>query len=82
MRILNIVTQLLLIVGGLNWLLVGLFQFDLVAGIFGGQTAPVSRIVYIIVGLCAIWQLIRIPAMTEDRTVVMTNAGTRPQDRL
>jgi uncharacterized protein len=79
MRTINIVTQILLIVGGLNWLLVGLFQFDLVAGIFGGQTAVLSRIVYIIVGLCAIWQLIRIPQMTEERTVVHT---TRPTDRL
>lgn len=80
MRTLNLITQILLIVGGLNWLLVGLFQFDLVAAIFGGQTAPISRIVYIIVGLCAIWQLIRIPSMLDDRPVVATTS--RPQDRL
>jgi uncharacterized membrane protein YuzA (DUF378 family) len=58
MHALNIVTLLLIIVGGLNWLLVGLFQFDLVAAIFGGQDAAVSRIVYILVGLSALWQLI------------------------
>jgi uncharacterized membrane protein YuzA (DUF378 family) len=58
MRALNIITLLLIIVGGLNWLLVGLFQFDLVAAIFGGQTAVLARAVYVLVGLSAIWQLI------------------------
>jgi uncharacterized membrane protein YuzA (DUF378 family) len=91
MRSLNIITQILLIIGGLNWLLVGLFQFDLVAAIFGGQTAMLSRVVYVIVGLCAVWQLIRIPALTEDRTVHSTTAttattgtapGARPHDRV
>lgn len=58
MRTLNIVTLLLVIVGGLNWGLVGLFQFDLVAALFGGQTAMLARIVYILVGASAAWQLI------------------------
>jgi uncharacterized membrane protein YuzA (DUF378 family) len=58
MRALNIITLLLIIVGGLNWLLVGLFQFDLVAAILGGQTAVLARAVYVLVGLSAIWQLI------------------------
>jgi uncharacterized membrane protein YuzA (DUF378 family) len=58
MRTLNLVTLLLIIIGGINWLLVGLFQFDLVAAIFGGQNAPLSRIVYILVGLSALYQII------------------------
>ena len=45
----------LLIIGGLNWGSVGLFQFDLVAWNCGGQTGIISRIVYILVGLSAIW---------------------------
>lgn len=45
----------LLVIGGLNWLLVGLFKFDLVATLFGGTTGIVSRIVYILVGLSAIY---------------------------
>ena len=45
----------LTIIGGINWLLVGLFQFDLVAYICGGQTAVISRIVYTIVGIAALW---------------------------
>lgn len=70
MRTLDLITQILLIVGGLNWLLVGAFQFDLVAAIFGGQDAPLSRLIYIVVGLCAIWQVIRLPALLDREPVV------------
>ena len=45
----------LTIIGGINWLLVGLFQFDLVAYICGGQDAIVSRIIYTVVGIAALW---------------------------
>ncbi len=45
----------LLIIGGLNWGLVGIFQFDLVAWAFGGQDSIISRIVYILVALSAAW---------------------------
>ena len=58
MRALNIITLILVIVGGLNWGLVGLFQFDLVATLFGGEDAALSRIVYILVGASALWQLV------------------------
>jgi uncharacterized membrane protein YuzA (DUF378 family) len=44
---------ILLVVGGLNWLLVGLFDFDLVAAIFGDMSG-LSRLVYVVVGLSAI----------------------------
>lgn len=43
------------IIGAVNWLLVGLFQFDLVAFLFGGQTALLSRIIYTLVGIAGIW---------------------------
>ena len=45
----------LLIIGGLNWGLVGIFRFDLVAWLFGGTGAILSRVVYILVALSAIW---------------------------
>lgn len=45
----------LLVIGGINWGLVGLFQFDLVAEIFGGSDAIVSRIIYTLVGLSAVF---------------------------
>lgn len=57
MKALNIVTLLLVIAGGLNWGLVGLFQFDLVAAIFGGEGAVVSRIIYVVIGAAALYQL-------------------------
>ncbi len=45
----------LTIIGGINWGLIGIFQFDLVAWIFGGQSAIISRIIYTLVALAAIW---------------------------
>ena len=57
MKALNIITLLLVIVGGINWGLVGALQFDLVAAIFGGQDAPLARVVYVLVGLSALWQI-------------------------
>jgi uncharacterized membrane protein YuzA (DUF378 family) len=58
MKILNLVTLALLIVGGINWGLVGVAQFDLVATLFGGQDAPLARVVYALVGLSALWQIL------------------------
>lgn len=57
MKGLHMVTFLLLVVGGLNWLLVGAFEFDLVATIFG-EMSPVAKIVYILVGLSALFELV------------------------
>jgi len=57
MRVVNTITLVLLIVGGLNWGLVGLLGFDLVAAIFGDMS-PLSRIVYTLVGLSALWQIV------------------------
>ena len=45
----------LLIIGGLNWGAIGIFKFDIVAWIFGGQDAIVSRIIFTIVALAGIW---------------------------
>lgn len=45
----------LLIIGGLNWGLVGLFEFDLVAWLFGGAQSILSRIVYVLVAISAVW---------------------------
>ena len=45
----------LTIIGGINWLLVGLFRFDLVSYLFGGQASTVSRVIYTVVGVAALW---------------------------
>lgn len=49
------IALILAIIGSLNWGLVGFFRFDLVAWLFGGQTAVVSRIIYALVGLAGLW---------------------------
>ena len=46
---------ILTIIGAINWLLVGLFQFDLVAYICGGQDAVISRVIYTVVGIAGLW---------------------------
>ena len=51
------ISLILVIIGALNWLLVGLFQFDAVAWICGGQTAVLSRIIYAIVGVAGLWSI-------------------------
>jgi uncharacterized membrane protein YuzA (DUF378 family) len=69
---------ILTIVGGLNWGLVGLFRFDLVAAIFGGmefgETNLASRIVYAAVGLSAVYLLGRIRALVGDQERVPSTA--------
>lgn len=60
MKTLDIIAAILLIIGGLNWLIIGLFgtEAGLVANLFGGPEAIVSRVVYVVVGLAALWLLI------------------------
>ena len=53
--IMDRIALILTIIGGINWGSIGLFQFDLVAWIFGGQGAILSRIVYTLVALAGIW---------------------------
>ena len=55
MEFLDKLSLTLAIIGGLNWGLVGLFEFDLVAWLFGGSASVLSRTIYILVALAAIW---------------------------
>ena len=57
MMIVNKIALLLIIIGALNWGLVGLFSFDLVAWIFGGSAAIMSRILYTIIALAGVWSI-------------------------
>jgi len=66
MRVINTITLILLIVGGLNWGLVGLANFDLVAALFG-EMSPLSRLVYLLVGLSALWQIV--PLVAAPKTL-------------
>jgi len=49
------ISLILVIIGALNWGLIGLFRFDLVANLFGGQDALLSRIIYTLVGLAGLY---------------------------
>lgn len=62
MKTIDVVVWTLLAIGGLNWGLVGFFEFDLVAAIFGSMSAA-SRIVYALVGLAALYDIIAIKAI-------------------
>jgi uncharacterized membrane protein YuzA (DUF378 family) len=70
MKKLDVLTAALLIVGGLNWGLVAVAEFDLVATIFGldfGQTNIASRVVYALVGVSAVYQAVRLPSIQRRR---------------
>jgi uncharacterized membrane protein YuzA (DUF378 family) len=60
---------ILMIVGALNWLLVGLFRFDVVANLFGGQTSLLSRTIYSLVGVAGIYGL---SLLFRDREIAET----------
>ena len=57
MNIIDRIALALTVIGGVNWGLVGVFRLDLVAWICGGQTSVVSRIIYTLVGISALWCL-------------------------
>lgn len=65
-KALSTIALILLIVGGLNWALVGLFNFDLVEALFGAMTA-LSRIVYILVGAAALYGLVILVRINSNR---------------
>ncbi len=60
------ISLILLIVGGLNWGSVGLFKFDIVSWLFGGQADLISRIIYTVVGLSALWCISLLFRSRED----------------
>jgi uncharacterized protein len=66
---------ILLVVGGLNWGLVGLFEFDLVAALFGGSDSLLSKIVYVLVGLSAIYTLSRATAANTTSETTTSRSG-------
>ena len=57
MKTVDVIAAVLVIIGGLNWGLVGIFNWDLVAAIFGSMSV-ISRIIYILVAAGAVWQII------------------------
>lgn len=79
MRKLDLVAAVLVLVGGVNWGLVAVAKFDLVAWIFGmsfGETNAASRVVYGLVGLAAVWGIASLVAATRTGARPVA-AGTR-----
>ena len=74
MMIVNKLALILTIIGGINWGLVGLFSFDLVAWIAGGSTAILARIIYIIIALASIWCISMLFMDDEETNATHTHA--------
>ncbi len=72
MKSLDMITKILLIVGGLNWGLVGIANFDLVATIFGAGSV-LAKVVYTVVGVSALFQAVRLFAPAGQATMVATH---------
>lgn len=66
MSALDYIAMALLIIGGLNWALVGLFDVDLVASLFGAGS-PATRLVYVLVGICALYSIWTAMKMARSR---------------
>ena len=66
MKTLQIIALVVMIIGALNWGLIGLFDFDLVATIFGGMDALGSKVVYILVGICGLIGIKTLAELIED----------------
>ncbi|HMM05709.1 MAG TPA: DUF378 domain-containing protein [Clostridiales bacterium] len=70
MNVLNKIFLIILIIGGINWGLIGLFQYDLVAALFGGAASMISRIIYTLVGISALYCITMLFYRTSDHELV------------
>lgn len=71
------IALILVIIGAINWGLIGFFRFDLVASIFGGQTAGFSRVIYALVGLAGLVSIPILMKPLDEDDGVDTNTHTR-----
>ena len=76
MKAMHMVAFILLVVGGINWLLVGVFGSDIGEFLFGGMDAPVSRLIYVLVGAAAIYE---VATHKKSCRVCGTDAASMPQ---
>lgn len=72
MRTCNLISFIIMSIGGLNWLSVGIFQFDIIASIFGSSANVVSRVLYILVGIATLY-LIYVAIVERGRIKMMPN---------
>ena len=76
MKAMHMVAFILLVVGGINWLLVGVFGSDIGEFLFGGMDAPVSRLIYVLVGAAAIYE---VATHKKSCRACGTDAASMPQ---
>lgn len=74
MKKLDILIGAVLIIGGLNWGMIGLFDVNLVSAIFGAETF-LSRVIYILVGFAAVYDIVTIKAIWKRWNIHMTTAS-------
>lgn len=65
----DIIALTVIIIGAVNWGLIGFFQFDLIAVLFGGMSSVISRIIYAVVGLCGLYALTIYSRIGENKLV-------------
>lgn len=63
MKTMDVIAAVLLVIGGLNWGLWGLFEFDLVAALLGGNTSIFAKVIYTVVGAAAVYQAASLKAI-------------------
>ena len=76
----NLIAFFIIVVGGINWFCIGVFQFDIIAGIFGSQAHFISRFLYTIVGLASIYLLIALPIKKWKVYEAKDNSNNKTQD--
>jgi uncharacterized membrane protein YuzA (DUF378 family) len=74
--LIDTIALVLTIIGAINWLLVGVFQFDIVAWLFGGQGAILSRILYTIIGAAVIYALVGLAGLWCITLLFKNNRST------
>lgn len=79
--ILRFIVMLLVVVGAINWGLWGFFQYDLVASLLGGQSAPLARLVYAIVGIAGIWAISFFPAVCKSSSCCSGESSSSHNDK-
>ena len=80
MKRLDLLALVLVVVGALNWGLVAVARFDLVAAVFGldfGETNAITRVVYGLVGISGVWVATRIPSFTSSRREILAGSPSR-----
>lgn len=77
MKPLNLATLIILIIGGINLGVVGLFQFDAIVLVFGGAGAMLTRLVYMLIGAAALWQLYPLVLAVQTDEILAESAAHR-----